>query len=77
MAGEFGKKILSIAKAKRSRLILALDVAGEDGPATLEQFMGRLDDFIVGIKIGIPFLLMAPPKSLEPMLKEGGKISCS
>jgi len=70
MAGEFGKKILSIAKAKRSRLILALDVAGEDGPATLEQFMGRLDDFIVGIKIGIPFLLMAPPKSLEPMLKE-------
>lgn len=73
MPGKFGDKILGIAKEKRSRLILALDVAGENGPATLRQFMRSLDDFIVGIKIGIPFLLIAPPKSLEPMLKDSSQ----
>jgi orotidine-5'-phosphate decarboxylase len=70
MAGEFGRKIGSIAKERESRLILALDVAGDDGVAKLQRFAQSLSDCIVGVKIGIPFLLTTPPRMLEPAISE-------
>lgn len=67
--GDFASKIEAISKEKRSRLVLALDVSGENGAETVRKASEKLKDFIVGIKIGIPFLLTTPPGLLKPVLE--------
>ncbi len=67
MSGVFATKIGVISKRKGSRLVLALDVSGEDGVKTLKDVSDKLGDYLVGIKLGIPFLLTT---SLNDLRKE-------
>jgi len=70
MSGGFATKINSISKKKGSRLVLALDVSGEDGAKTLKETSERLKDYLVGIKLGIPFLLVTPLRDIRQTLEE-------
>ena len=64
------KKIGSLANEKGSRLVLALDVSGENGVETLRRMSVRLSDHIVGVKIGMPFVLSTPLSLLKPVIEE-------
>jgi orotidine-5'-phosphate decarboxylase len=70
MPGGFATKISLISKRKGSRLVLALDVSGEDGVETLKDTSNRLKDYLVGIKLGIPFLLTTSLKDLRKELED-------
>ncbi|HYA22064.1 MAG TPA: orotidine-5'-phosphate decarboxylase [Thermoproteota archaeon] len=69
MPGVFATKTGLISKRKGSRLVLALDVSGDDGVKTLRDASDELKDYLVGIKLGIPFLLTTPLNDLRKELE--------
>lgn len=68
------EKLASLAKEKRSRLILALDLVatGERNHirSKVSRLLKDLKELVIGIKIGYPFLLSAGSSMIEEIIND-------
>jgi len=68
--GRFVDKVRSLSSRKESHLVLALDVSKGNGIRTLKGAAQTLGEYLVGIKLGIPFVLSTPLDLLKPVMSD-------
>jgi len=59
------RKLWELAKSKGSRLIVALDSV----PVEPRELVEKVEEYAVGVKVGLPFLLRWGPRAVEGLCK--------